>query len=133
MKPIGGLQRLLAAQAATGTLNTTGIQAINADKIAFSLATASSANLTVKFQGSQQDTPPDFTAAQSASNMWDYIEVIDLEDGAFIDGDTGIAMAGTDDFRNLSANVEAMKWVNAIVTARAAGSVTVNAQLWSIA
>lgn len=132
MKPIGGLQALLTAKAATGTLNTTGISAINADKIALALDSAGSADLTVKFQGSYANNPPDFTASQSASNQWDYIQVVDLQDGEFIDGDTGVVLSGADDHRQFAVNVEAIKWVNAIVTARSAGSVTVNAQLWSI-
>lgn len=34
------------------------------------------------------DTAPDFSAAQSDTNRWDYIQVKDYEDNASIDGDT---------------------------------------------
>ena len=39
------------------------------------------------------DTPPDFAAAQTNSNRWDYVQVKDYEDNAAIDGDTGVAFA----------------------------------------
>ena len=53
--------------------------------------------LTFKFQTSSgisvsNDTEPAFSATRSSTNMWDYIGVYDLEDGTFIDGDTGISL-----------------------------------------
>jgi hypothetical protein len=91
------------------------------------LDTETSANLTVKFQGSFSKTMPDFAAAQTVSNQWDYIQIKDLEDGSAIDGDTGIAPAGTDDHRHFAINTDGLNWLCAVVTARAAGSVTVKA------
>jgi hypothetical protein len=93
----------------------------------FSFATdgGGDAALTVKFQGSVADECPDFSAAQAADNMWDYVEVVDLEDGTAIDGDTGVAVATADDYRLLEANINGLKWVCATVTARTAGEVTV--------
>lgn len=76
--------------------------------------------MTVKVQGSIAEKV-DFNAAQSASNKWDYIEVVDLEDGAAIDGDTGIACAGTADHRLFEANVSALTWITVAVTAWTAG------------
>lgn len=95
-----------------------------------SFASASSANLTVKFQGSIQDTCPTFSSAQSPANHWDYVEVIDLQDGAAIDGDTGIALVGTDDNRMVEVNINGLKWLCATVTARSAGNVTVKARVF---
>ena len=63
------------------------------------------AALTVKFQWSIQETAPDFSAAQSVTNMWDYIEVIDLQSGSAIDWDTWVAVASADDYRLFEANV----------------------------
>lgn len=114
---------LLDAKAATGIgkyVNVADFQ-----HVIISFATASSANLTVKFQGSIQETVPTFTSAQSATNHWDYIEVIDMQDGAAIDGDTGIAPAGTDDFRMFELNMNGLRWLCPNVTARSAGNVTV--------
>lgn len=59
--------------------------------------------MTVKVQISGQEDV-DFNAVQADGNDWDYAEVIDLEDGAAIDGDTGIAVAA-DDHRKVELNI----------------------------
>lgn len=110
-----------AAAASTGT----GFDVSRFRHLVVSVGTASSANLTVKFQGSIQITQPDFSAAQSVSNHWDYVQGIDLEDGSALDGDTGFVVTGTDDFKNYEVNVNGLRWFDATVTARSAGSVTV--------
>lgn len=83
------------------------------------------AALTVKFQGSISDDAPDFSAAQSATNHWDYINVKDYENDATIEGDTGLVISSADDYRNLEANINGLKWVCASITARTAGELTV--------
>lgn len=118
-------QTLLNAKAGTGSDLTGGIFVGDWRHIIIYIASASSANLTVKFQGSISESAPDFTAAQSVSNVWDYVQIKDLEDASAVDGDTGIAFAGTDDVRMFEVNVNGLQWFNANVTARAAGSVTV--------
>lgn len=102
----------------------------------FSLDGASNANMTVKFVGSIGKSPtsddcPDFSAVQAYNNSWDYIQLIDLEDGASVDGDTGIAQAGTNDHRILEANINGLKWVNAIITAWSAGNSTINIKMFN--
>lgn len=87
------------------------------------------ASLTVKFQGSIQEDAPDFSAAQSATNQWDYIQTKDLEDGSSIDGDTGISVASADDHRSVEANINALRWVNVIISGWTEGEVTVKALL----
>lgn len=96
------------------------------------------AALTVKFQGSigkgkgaNMDVAPDFGSAQAVDNMWDYIEVVDLEDGSAIDGDTGIAVATADDYRVVVANIDGLDYINAIVSGRTEGEVTVVARLYN--
>lgn len=96
--------------------------------VSFQVSTDNTATLTYKFQGSFADTAPDFSAAQSTSNAWDYIEVVDLQDGSLIDGDTGVALAGVTDVagsRMLALNTDLMKWVSVEVTAWTAGGLTV--------
>lgn len=88
------------------------------------------AALTVKFQWSIQETAPDFSAAQSVTNMWDYIEVIDLQSGSAIDWDTWIAVSTADDYRLLEMNINGLKWINAIVSSRTAWEVTIKAKLF---
>ncbi len=89
------------------------------------------AALTVKFQWSIWETAPDFSAAQSVSNMWEYVEIIDLEDGSAIDWDTWIAVATADDYRLFELNTNWLTWINAIVSGRTAWEVTVKATLFS--
>lgn len=77
--------------------------------------------MTVKVQGSLEDDSPDFNAAQSTTNLWDYIQVIDLESGLPIDGDTGIACAGSADNRELEININGLDWITVAITAWTAG------------
>lgn len=86
-----------------------------------SLHTANSANFTVKLQGSTQDDV-DFESAASATNRWDYIQMVDLEDGATVDGDTGVAPAGSDDDREFAVNVDGLRWLCLDITTWTAGT-----------
>lgn len=83
---------------------------------------------TIKFVGSNADTAPDFSAAASASNPWDYVQVIDLIDGSSIAGGTGITSVTITAVRNLEANTNAFKWFGAVVSSFSAGSVTLKAK-----
>jgi len=120
---------ILAAKAATGA----GVAMLVSDweHVLISLSSQSSANFTVKFQGSHSDACPDFGAAQSATNEWDYIQVKDYQNNSAIDGDTGVSFAGTDDVRMFEFNTNGLKWVTAVVTARSAGSVNVKMKGYS--
>lgn len=96
-----------------------------------SLSTAGTANFVIKFQGSIQDTCPDFSAAQTVANHWDYVEVVDLQNGAAIDGDTGITFAVADDNRLFEINYSGgLKWVNAIISSYVAGTATLKVKLF---
>ena len=126
---------ILSAKGATGA----GIAIYCGDfrHAIFSFATdgGSDAALTVKFQGSIQQNaltgPPAFGSSQSVTNLWDYIEVVDLEDGAMIDGDTGVSVATADDYRQFEANINGMEYICARVTARTAGEVTIKVKLYN--
>lgn len=102
--------------------------------------TASSANMTVKCQWAvlsatatespQASDPgnaaPNFASAQSVANHWDYIEMADYQDSSNpITWDTWIVLSGTDDFRILEINTNALDWINFIVSWWAAWTVTV--------
>ena len=86
--------------------------------------TANSANCTIKFQGSLQ-SDVNFHAAQSATNRWDYVRSIDLNDGTAIAGDTGVALTGTDDNRLFEINVNGLRSICVAVTAWSAGTINV--------
>lgn len=73
--------------------------------------------ITVKVQGSFSLEAPDFTAAKSASNRWDYIQIVDNEDGSAIDGDTGITFSDSNDLRQFLINIDGLRWVSLEVTA----------------
>lgn len=128
MKSLGELP-VLTAKGGTGI--GTDIFMQDADVLKVTFDSANSGSGTVKFQTSDSETLPDFAAAQSLTNRWDYTEVIDNEDGAAIDGDTGVVLTGTDDHRSFSLNVDGAKWFNARVTARAAGDFTVKVRLFA--
>lgn len=119
-------QTILSAKASTGTGTAVNVQDFK--NIQLEVSSASSADLTVKIQGSMAETSPDFSAAASTSNPWTYIASYDLNDpSAIIVGSTGVVYTGTDAVYNLLVNVDGLALVNATVTARAAGNVTVKA------
>lgn len=98
--------------------------------------TASSANLTMKAQwaisSSATDyTAPTFSSSQSVANNWDYVQMVDLQDGNHINGDTGFVVTWTDDFRLFEININWLDFIAFTVTARSAWSVTVEVQLTS--
>lgn len=97
--------------------------------LTFNTDGGSDAALTVKFQGSISEDAPDFSAVRSASNQWDYVDVVDLEDQSSIDGDTGIAVSGADDHRQVEMNINALRWINAIISGWTVGEVTVKVML----
>lgn len=100
------------------------------------IGTASSANMTIKAQGAiasinAENTPPAFGSAQSVSNNWDYVQMIDLNDGSAITGDTGLVLTGTDDFRLFEININGLDFISFVITARSAGTATIDVQLSS--
>ena len=122
-------ETIFSAKAATGTGKVINVDGYR--HIVLALSTASSANFTIKFQGSigsgvnpDENTAPTFSSAQAVGNMWDYIEVYDLQSGTAIDGDTGVSAAGTDDFRLFELNTNGLEYICATITARSAGTVT---------
>jgi len=92
------------------------------------IAGASSPSLTIKPQASFLDVDDpnlNFGAAQSVTNPWDYVGMYDLEDGSFIDGDTGIAFSGAADVRQFIINTDGIQTLNLNVTAISGGNVSV--------
>ena len=87
--------------------------------------------MTIKVQGSHSDTVPDFNAVQSYTNMWDYIDTLDAQNGTSVDGDTGYACTGTADNRMLSATVKGLKWLTVAVTAWTAGTLDAKAMMYN--
>lgn len=84
---------------------------------------------TVQFIGtisSPEDGTPSSTQAQSGTNQWDYIDVIDLEDNSSIDGDTGIVFASSTDSRLVQLNTSLLGQFKVAITAFTTGSVYIS-------
>jgi len=96
------------------------------------VSTGNSGSMTIKIAGSIQDTPPDITAAQSPTNAYDFVQVIDLNSGASVNGDTGIVLNGAaNESRNLEVNINGMRWLTAIVDSYTAGNADVTIRLFN--
>lgn len=79
---------------------------------------------TIKFVGSNADLPPDFSAAASLANPYDYIRTINQIDGTSVAGGTGLSGTATTSVTQLEANTNAFKWIGAIVTGYSAGTLS---------
>jgi hypothetical protein len=121
-RKFGELTTILNAAASTGVGTTVDVS--DYDFIVLEVATASSADLTAKIQGSISNARPTFGNAASASNAWDHVGFYNLQTGLFTAGDTGIVYAGTDAVELIKVNTDFLKWLNINVTARSAGSIT---------
>lgn len=115
---------MFAAKGASGVSLAHWVEGYS--KIFFQLGTASSANGTLKIQISFSRTKPDFSSAASATNHWTYASTIDMAPGTALAGATGVALTGTDSFRNLELNVGTPCWISAELT-WTAGTWTLNA------
>lgn len=125
MRNSGNIISIFDAKGADGWGNI--IDVSDYDFVTLQFGTAASTTAVTKFAGSLSDSAPTFSTAQSTSNHWDYIDVIDMEDGSSIDGDTGITVTDSTDYRNLQVNCDGLKWLTAY-TDWTAGSVTITAR-----
>lgn len=103
-----------------------------------SVHTSSSANFTAKVAGSigkpisnvnSHGDTPNFSATQSKSNPYTFIQILNHDTGAAVDGATGITTAGTDLNTSYQVNINSMKYLTLVLTAWSAGVITVKAQL----
>lgn len=117
------LTNLFSAAVADATSITMNVDDFDVIVIQYS-AWGGTTTATTKFQGSVSVDSPDFSAVQSATNHWDYVDVIDMEDGGSIDGDTGIASAAAH-FSQYEVNVKGLKYFAATLD-WTAGEVTIN-------
>lgn len=113
---------MLSAVAQNGASPAVNVVAFR--HIEFQLATAGFSG-TIKFAGSNADAAPDFGAAATAANPWDFIQTVQQIDGSTIAGGTGIAYTTDTTIKNLEANVNGFKWVAAIISSFSAGAITV--------
>lgn len=117
-------ETIMTAKATTGIGSAKPVSDLM--HMAFQLSSQTSANFTIKFQGSLAETMPDFAAAATATNPWAYISIKDdTLDGTVIAGATGLAYTGTDLVKIIELIPTGLTWVNAVITAISAGSVNV--------
>jgi len=117
--------KVMDAVTATTTGNFTLSQ--NYRNIVYSIDTSGSANAFIQFVGSIGTSTPSTTLARSNANQFEYIVVVDLEDGTAIDGDTGIQLTGTDDNRLIEVNTNLLRWVAPVLTRYSAGTINIQA------
>lgn len=90
-----------------------------------SVHTSGSANMTYKFQGSNQKGV-NFHVAQSTTNRWSYLRSVDLDSGTYVAGATGYSPAGTDENRTFEINTNGIKYICIAITAFTAGTMEAN-------
>ena len=91
----------------------------------FQFYTPVGSSFVIKFVCSMQETKPDFTAASSATNMWSYIQEVNLNDWSAVTGATWITVNGETSYAwELNANNSGIIWVGAILSSYSAGSIT---------
>ncbi len=138
MRDASAVLEIFRSKATTGIGNWILVEGYR--HLTASLDFAASFNGTVKCVGSigkggamssgTQGDSPDPTNSQSESNSYDFIEMIDLQSGSDIDGDTGIALAGSNDHRLVNINTDGLKWITFYITARSAGNASAKVKLF---
>jgi len=130
MRDSKDLTTILNAVSATGVGNAQLIGSFRNNILVLSTTGMGAGDtITVKIQGSIANTVPTFSSAKSSTNLWDYVQVIDLEDGSSIDGDTGITFSDANDVRQVEVNINLLKYVNVEVTAISDSNTSVSASL----
>jgi len=66
--------------------------------------------IAVKIQGSSALDAPDFDAAITASNSWQYVECVDSVDGSSIDGNVGIIFSANG-LKRIIVNEDNVRWI----------------------
>jgi len=102
------------------TTATDGAMIAGAENVIVQIVAKNSANGTIKFAGSLAEENPDFSQPATADNPYAFVQVIDLQDGSSIDGNTGVNITG-DGVRLFEVNINALRWLslNVNVTAGA--------------
>lgn len=116
------------AKATTGAGNAIYVRGARFHTV--SLATASSANMTVKFYGAIGDSAPDFGSASAVGNEHAPLDfAFTNNSGTITDGDTGVVWSGTDATHMVEINADNVDWICIVITARAAGTLTAKASI----
>jgi len=93
--------------------------------------TTSSANVKVLFVASNDEEMPDFAQTVSKDNSYDGIQLIESQDGDFVDGNTGIVLSGTDINTIYEQNRNKSRWISVKIEDYTAGTVDIKSTLYS--
>lgn len=110
--------------AAAATASTVAYPVADRQHVFLTFWSTWTANYTMKFQISNQITPPNFAAAASPTNQWTYVQIKELTTNAAIDWATWISAAWADAVRIFEVNTNGQRWLWATITAYAAGALT---------
>jgi hypothetical protein len=119
------IYNIMKEKAATGIGNVISVSDFR-DAVV-SIATSNNANCKIYCQGAIGDVAPNFAAAQSPTNAWDYIELADLSDSSSpVRGTDSVNPAGTDICKLYEVNINELDWVSFWVETYSAGKITIN-------
>ena len=122
----GDYRERLVMDAVTAVTTGTAFNVADFQNTIFTVATApNGASSTLKFVCSMSESAPDFTVAPTVSNRWDYVEVMDLDDGTVVDGNAGLVFVNSTTVRHLKINSNLARWCTASLPAYTAGTTTV--------
>jgi hypothetical protein len=91
----------------------------------------STSTLTVKAAGAITETAPDMASAQSATNLYGYLALYDMDAATNVAGSTGVAVSAATKYGIYKITLQGLKWLNFIVTSYTNGSVTVKLRLYN--
>lgn len=98
--------------------NFSGIAVANVNdfnNIGFTAVTENASG-TLRIACSMQDTQPTIGAATSTSNRWDYVDIVDAQNEASLDGYTGITFSGGNLIRQVVVRNSVFKWCSALLS-----------------
>ncbi len=118
-----GMQKMLAGVVANGA--GAAIDVSDYKNIVLQVYTSGTTTATIKFAYSMKTTKPDFTSAPSATNVYDYVQILPLGAQTALTGATGIALSGADVIKCYQVQANYIKWLCPIVSGYSAGTITV--------
>ena len=108
--------------------------------IVLQIDTSGSFNGTIKMGGSlgkmkedvvlPKDDTPNFGGTPAKTNPYQFVQLIDLDTAAAVNGATGITSAGTDLHKQYEINVNGLKYFCPVLTAWTAGVISMKVQLY---
>jgi len=109
----------------TATGASQAIECRDFDEVVFTVIGEGLADGLIKFQACSVDSFPDFSAAASTSNIWDYVQTLNQNNGAAINGDTGLSFSGTAAIEQIKWNVAGASYVGVKIDTYNSGTFTV--------